>query len=107
MIKHGITGAATCTELFEPHYQSTFHLGAMDRLEQAILSDGSSEEVGEALAGMYRMSDIAGPYLEFSGAPVEIQDLHLCLRDAAKALIQKAGQNPDDYNRLPIGSVPA
>lgn len=105
MIKNGIEGSATCAEVFEPHYANSFHLNAMVRLESAIISNQSADQIGEALAGYYRMSDVAGPYLEFSGAPQEVQDLDLCMRDAAKALISQAGVDPENFNQLLPGQV--
>ena len=101
MIKNGIEGAETCAEIFEPHY-SGFHFNAIVRLEEAIMADAGVEELGHALAGYYRMSDYAGPYLEFDTAPENVQNLDLCMRDAAKALISKAGGNPDKFNTPPI-----
>jgi hypothetical protein len=101
MIKNGVEGAATCAEVFEPHYLNHFHLNAISNLESAVVSNASLKEIGGALAGYYRMSDYAGPYIEFDSAPIEVQDLDLCMRDAAMALIRKAGGNPDDFNTPP------
>lgn len=101
MIKDGVQGAKTCAEVFEPYYSNVFHINALKRLESAIRTDARAEKIGEALAGYYRMSDIAGLYLEFDGAPEEVKDLDLCMRDAAIALIRKAGGNPDDFNNPP------
>jgi hypothetical protein len=97
MIRNGVEGAETCAEVFEPHYFNSFHFNAMKRLEAAIMSNPSVDEIGQALVGYYRMSDIAGPYLEFERAPQEVKDLDLCMRDAAESLIRKAGVDPEIF----------
>lgn len=107
MIKNGIEGAASCAEVFGPHYQNIFHFNTVKQLEDAVVANESVERIGKALADYYRISDIAGPYLEFDRAPEEVQDLDLCMRDAAMALIREAGGNPDDFNTPPMGQVSA
>lgn len=102
MIKNGIEGAETCAEIFKPYYRNSFHMASHEHLEAAIVANEGVEQIGEALERYYRMSDHAGPYLEFDRAPEDVKDLDLCMRDAAKALIRKAGGNPDDYNTPPL-----
>lgn len=105
MIKNGIAGAETCMEVIEPHFRNSFQLGAFERLEAAIVGNEGTERLGEALASYYRMSDHAGNQLDFHNAPAEIQNLDLCMRDAAEALIRKTGVDPEIFNQLLPGQV--
>lgn len=100
MKKNGIEGAATCAEVVGPYY-GPFAVGAIKRLEAAIIANKSAQEIGGALAGYYRISDSAGSQVDFDEAPTDVQGLDLCLRDAAITLIERAGGNPDDYNVMP------
>jgi hypothetical protein len=100
MKRNGIEGARTCVEVVEPYF-GPFAENAMARLERSIKNNSSVEELGDALAGYYRIFDFAGAQVAFDEAPLDVQNIVDVLRDGAIAKIELAGDNPDEFNVMP------
>jgi hypothetical protein len=100
MVRNGIEGAATLSELIAPHF-GVFSFNAIGDVAEAVTRDSTAEEIGTALAGFYRIFDWAGPQVAFDKAPEDVQNLVLTIRDAAKAKITAAGEDPETYNVMP------
>lgn len=98
MIKNGISGPETCTEVFNPYYSYTPYFGAMARLESAINS-GNPDEIGTALKIRDVESKTVSAIIEFAEAPKHVQSLDLCMVEAAKIIMTDAGVDPDIYLR--------
>lgn len=100
MIRNGIEGAATCSELIAPHF-GIFPINAIGDVAEAVTKDSTAEEIGYVLASFYYVFDRAGPQVAFDEAPENVQNLVLTIRDAAVAKIAAAGEDPDTYNVMP------